>query len=347
MFGLTRTAFVLVLAGLAALAPLRASGEILEQVLLKVNGEIFTKTELEERQVAFLRQQNRQYTEEELGRELAQITPQIMATVVDEMVLVQRARELGYRLSDEQFRDIIDRLKQENQIETEEQFEAALAQEGLTMEDLRRTFERQALIARLQQVEIMRSVSITEVELEQYYDGHQEAFRTTPTVTLREILIEVPTDSRGLNVAADDAARAKAEDTRARIRGGEDFGRVAGEISDAPSRANGGLIGPIDRTELSPSVLERIDALRPGETSDVVRTPRGYHFLKLESATEATVQPFADVRDEVAELVSNERRQSEMRKYVEKLRGQAVIEWKNADLQKAYESFRTTLPPSS
>ncbi len=340
----TRASVAVVLIVLAGSAP---RAEILEQVLLKVNGEIFTKTELEERQLAYLRQQNQDYTDEELKSVLADITPRILTAVVDEMVVVQRARELGYRLSEEQFQDILDRIKRENQIETEEQFKAALAQEGLTLDDLRRGLERQALIARVQQVEIMRSVSITEVEMEQYYEGHQEAFMTTPTVTLREILIEVPSDSRGLNVAVDDEARAKADAARARIAGGEDFGGVAGDVSDAPSRANGGLIGPINRIELSPAILERIDSLKPGEISDVVRSPRGYQFLKLESVSEATAPPFASVRDRVAEVVSNERRESEMEKYVDKLREQAVIDWKNTELQKAYEAFLGTPTPSS
>ena len=340
-----RAALAVVLIVLVVGSALRA--EILEQVLLKVNGEIFTKTELEERQVAYLRQQDEEYTDEELKSVLAEITPRILASVVDEMVVVQRARELGYRLSEEQFQDVLDRIKGENQIETEEQFQAALAQEGLTLDDLRSGLERQALIARVQQVEIMRSVSITEVELEQYYEGHQEAFMTTPTITLREILIEVPSDSRGLNVAVDDEAQAKAAAAHARIAGGEDFGRVAGDVSDAPSRANGGLIGPIDRAELSPAILERIDSLKPGEISDVVRTPRGYQFLKLESASEAAAPPFGSVRDRVAEVVSNERRESEMEKYVGKLREQAVIEWKNAELQKAYEAFVVTFTSSS
>src|SRR5262245_51829960 len=92
------------LAGLVAMPSVRA--DVIEQILLKVNGEIFTKTDLEARQVAALRQKNIQAdpTDELLKKELNQITPQIMVDAVAEMLLIQRAKELGYKLTDEQFK---------------------------------------------------------------------------------------------------------------------------------------------------------------------------------------------------------------------------------------------------
>src|SRR5579862_2848464 len=83
-------------------------GEIIEQVLVKVNGEIFTKTDLETRQVTVLRQRNQQVdlknaNDQQLKKVLDDITPQILVDSVDEMLLEQRGKELGYTMSDEQF----------------------------------------------------------------------------------------------------------------------------------------------------------------------------------------------------------------------------------------------------
>ena len=121
-----------------ALVGLRA--EILEQILVKVNGEVLTKTELEQRQLRFLRDRtdiSPTGSEEELKRAIAEITPQILVDAVDEMLLVQRSRELGATMTEEQFRGILENLKKDNNLTTEEQFQAALKQEGMTMEDLR------------------------------------------------------------------------------------------------------------------------------------------------------------------------------------------------------------------
>src|SRR5262245_21524065 len=135
--------------------------EIIEQILVKVNGEIFTKTDLEQRQVATLRQKGQQFdlksdsANQQLRKALDEITPQIIVDALDEMLMVQRGKELGYKLGDEQFKGIVDSIKKENKIESEEQFQAALKSENMTMADLRKNLERSMLVQRVQQNEVM------------------------------------------------------------------------------------------------------------------------------------------------------------------------------------------------
>ncbi|HWP99771.1 MAG TPA: SurA N-terminal domain-containing protein, partial [Vicinamibacterales bacterium] len=166
----------------ATAGPAPAGGEILERILVKVNGEILTQTDLEQRQILALRQRNVQLREEDLASDgklqqlLAEITPDVLVETIDEMLLVQRGRELGYRLTDEQFQKILESIKKENRLENEEQFQAALRQEGMTLEDLRRSIERRMLIERVQQVEVLQKLSITEEEARAYYAAHQDQF---------------------------------------------------------------------------------------------------------------------------------------------------------------------------
>src|SRR5205809_3901855 len=99
----------LLVAALLAAAPF-VRAEIIEQVLVKVNGEILTKTDLETRQVSTLRQRGQTFdpkndpNDVQLRKALDEVTPQILVDAVDEMLVVQRGKELGYRLSDEQFK---------------------------------------------------------------------------------------------------------------------------------------------------------------------------------------------------------------------------------------------------
>lgn len=327
---------VLLISALASIGP----AEVLEQILVKVNGEILTKTELEQRQISVLRQRNPQALQDDAGlkQALQEITPRLLVDTVDEMLLVQRGRELGYKMSDEQFRGILDNIKKENKLETEEQFLAALKQEGMTVDDLRRSIERRMLIDRVQQIEVMQKVGITDEEAKNYYAAHPDEFRTQSTVTLREILVAVPVgDGKSVNVAQEEEALAKAEAARARITAGEDFGKVAADVSDAPSKANGGLIGPINRNELAPALLKLLEELKPGEVTKPLRPERGYQLIKLESVTSSDVQPFDQVRDLIADKVYDEKRRGELVKYLVRLRAQAIIEWKNDELRKMYE----------
>ena len=128
-------------------APMRA--EIIEQVLVKVNGDIITKGDFERMQVDFLRQrqdlQNVSADSPELKKAVAESTPQIILSAIDELLLVQRGRELGYVMSDDQFKSILDGIKKDNNIPDEATFQQALKQEGMTLADLRRQLEKNML----------------------------------------------------------------------------------------------------------------------------------------------------------------------------------------------------------
>lgn len=334
-----RPVFVIVAIALV-LAAVSLRADILEQILVKVNGEVLTKTELEQRQLRFLRDRtdiSQTASEAELKRAIAEITPQILVDAVDEMLLVQRGRELGARMTEEQFKGILDNLKKDNNLTTDEQFQAALKQEGMTMDELRKMFERQALITRVEQQEVMSKISVTEDEARQYFAAHPDDFKTQPGITLREILISVPEEKGGVNVGKDEEAKAKADALRARALKGEAFEKLAAENSDAGSKANSGLIGPISREELAPDFQKLIDPLKPGQITSIVRSRQGYQFFKLESRTESDQLTFDQARQQIGDRIGGEKRTAELEKYLAKLREQAIIEWKNDELKKAYE----------
>jgi parvulin-like peptidyl-prolyl isomerase len=193
------------------------------------------------------------------------------------------------------------------------------------------------IIEQVQRAEVGSKLTITEEEERQYYGRHPEEFTEPSTITLREILIEVPASSAGVNVGADDEFQKKAADVRARALKGEDFGKLAAELSNSPSKANGGLIGPFSHDDMSPQLQAMVDKMKPGDITAPIRTQRGYQIFKLESLKAAALQPFDSVRDLISERVAGSRTQTEMRKFLARLRTQAIIEWKNDELKKAYE----------
>jgi parvulin-like peptidyl-prolyl isomerase len=315
---------------------------IIERVLVKVNGQIITQTDLESRQINEIRSRGIQpQNNTELANLIREITPGVISAAVDELLLVQRGRDLGYQLSDEQFEEIVANLKAENQLETDEEFEQALSEsEGLTLADLRRVMEHQMLVNQIQQVEILSRVSITDVEAREYYDAHLQEFTQLGTATLREILIAAPEGADGVNVAAADEARVVAETTVARIRGGEDFSTLADELSDSSSKSTGGLIGPLLMTDYSQSIQDLIASLDVGEVADPVRAPLGYQVVMLEARKDDLLLPFDEVRDDISTNVFNDRRLEAYADYLESMRSEAIIEWKNEELRQLHEAFR-------
>jgi peptidyl-prolyl cis-trans isomerase SurA len=331
---------IAVVVGLLAAMVATTQAQILEQVLVKVNGEIITKTDLESRQIAALRQKNpnlRPDSDDALRKALAEVTPEVIVDAVDELLMVQRGKELGYTMSAEQFNGIVENIKKENKIETDEALQAALKQEGMTMADLRRQLERTMMVQRVQQTEILQKLQVTDTELRAYYDAHKDEFATVPQVTLREITINVPVTAQGINVAQDDAAKAKAEEVRVKIVAGEPFPRLAADYSDSGSKANGGLVGPLAKTDLSEDLQKAIANLKAGDVTPVLRTSRGYQIVKIEAMSDTTTKTFDEARGDIADKIANQKRQGEYEKFIVKLRGEAIIDWKNDEIKKAYE----------
>jgi len=329
-----------------------ARGQIIQRILVKVNGEILTQTDLEERQINELQKRNRDVSnpqdlrnDAKLRALLVEITPQILTDAIDELIKLQRARELGYKVAETQYKEAIDGIKKENKLD-DAQLAKALQQQGMTMEQLRQQIERAGLLSMLESQEIMSHVAMTEEEAHQYYAKHQSEFLSPPAITLREILVTAvaatPTGfgsgALSFSGSSDAAAQAKIQAALERLRKGDDFAAVAAEVSDAPSKARGGLMTPVGVDDLSPAIRDATEKLKPGDITNPIKTARGYQVFKVEARTAQSVLPFDQVHQVIMQKMFDQRRGGETKKYVERLRAQALIEWKDEDLKKLYES---------
>lgn len=321
---------------------------ILERIIVKVNGEILTQTQLETRQIQELRDQNKQIesrkelSNDDVAKALIEITPALLVDEVDALLLVQRARELNIKYSDEVFKSNIDNIKKQNpDIKTEADLTRALKEAGLTMETLRQNFETAYLKYMVEQREVARNITLTEEEARQYYKAHPEEFMKPATVTLREILVSVPVQGTGVtatfNAAIADAAKTKLDSVRARAAAGEDFLKLISEVSDSGTKANNGLVGPVVVDELNPTLATALEKMQPGDITEPMRSRGGFQIFKLESRSAAEPEPFDKIRNDIAQKIYMTRRDAEMEKYLTRLRTQALIEWKDENFRKMYE----------
>jgi len=309
-----------------------------ERVLVRVNGEIFTQSQLTNRQIETL--QDMQRGPEKLDASLAEITPRILVDAVDELLLVQRGREMGVTFSDEQFRTAVDNIKRDNKLD-DAGLKTGLAQAGLTMDLLRERLERQYLVNAVQSREIGPSLTITIEEMRQYYEKNKATFMTPLTVTLRELMVAVPTitvsGKETFSAADDAAAKEKIEGLRARAIAGTPFTTLVSEASDSTTKANGGLIGPLNMNDLNPTLKDALANMPAGGVTVAFRAPRGYQIFLLENRSTPTQRPFDAVRSEIEQTLREERIEPETEKLIGRLRSQAVIEWKDDGFKKIYE----------
>ena len=337
-----------------ATAPAPAPSKIIQRVLVKVNGEIFTQRDLQTRLIEALQDQNRDVrrTSELENPAIAplvlQLTPQVLLEAINDLIMIQRARELGFKMSDAQYKDALEGLKKTNKID-DAQLKTALAQQGMTMEQLRQKIEFTSLMQQLERDEIMSRTSTTEEEARQYYEKHPEEFVAPATITLREIVATTaagPVSSSGLAFGSagtsETAARAKIEAARERVLKGEDFAKVASDVSESASKANGGLMPPIVTEDLAEALKTATAGLKVGEVTEVIKTGRGFQIFKIEARGNKGVQPLEKVHQAIFQKLYDQKRDGERKKYVDRLRGTAIIEWKDESLKKLFDTYVTS-----
>lgn len=322
-------------------------GLIVQKVLVRVNGEIFTQSDLEFEQIQALRAMNRSVNPAELATNpglraaLAEVTPAILLNAVDQLLQLQHGREIGIKFTDEMFQRTLADLKKSNNIPDDATFQAVLKQEGMTLADLRMTIERGTIISSMEQRELGRNMTLTDEEMRQYYKAHPEEFRRPATVTLREIFVAVPTDAAGsVNVAAAEAARAKIDSARERAIKGEDFAKLVAEFSESGTKASGGVIGPLNLADLSETITKLIENMKEGDISEPQRTRTGYQLIKLEARSTSDLEPFEKSRERIQQKILESRLDVERAKLIDRLYSQAVIEWKDENYRKMYEGAR-------
>ena len=153
------------------------------------------------------------------------------------------------------------------------------------------------------QTAIFDSLTLTEDELQQYYDTNLSQYQTPGQVRASHILLRVDGD--------DEAATARAAELAAEARAGADFAELAREHSEDDTNAeNGGDLGLFGRGRMVPEFENAAFALAAGEVSDPVRSPFGYHVIKVTEKQEEVTQPFAEVRGAIENVLKRERSSS-------------------------------------
>ncbi len=151
---------------------------------------------------------------------------------------------------------------------------------------------------------VRQEVSVTPSEIQTYYDDHSEEFTQPEQVCASHILIKVKTDPLAKEGHTEAEARTIAEGLLAQLKKGADFTQLAKKSSeDEGSASNGGSLGCFGRGQMVPEFEQAAFAMKPGETSDLVKSSFGFHIIRVISHQPETVQPLAAVKDQIQRIL--------------------------------------------
>jgi parvulin-like peptidyl-prolyl isomerase len=299
-------------AALAAilLLPVPSRAEVLEEIAAKVNNSIITRTDFEERLVLYRQQMSQKYSGDELDKKLANSQESILHNMVIENLLVQRAEVLLDM--DKVRKNLVEDFKKNQKIESDEELDRLLKEQKMTRQALVETLVRLNIPQEIINYEVRRKISISDKEVQEYYDSHKPEFTKSERITLREIVItfEDPTKEE---------ARARAAAIRRELDAGGDFQALAERESQAASKERGGLVGPFTRGEMRPELETAAFMLPVGQIAGPIESSHSFHIVKLESREPEEVTPPEKARDGITDKLREAKLKEKVDAYLKKL----------------------------
>jgi peptidyl-prolyl cis-trans isomerase SurA len=248
--------------------------ELVDRIVAVVNKEVVTASELRERVDLAERELKRQGTP---APERALLERQVLERLILDKAQLQLAAETGLRVDEVQLDRAIERIAQSNNL-TLSAFRQALERDGVAIDKFREEVRRQIVMQRLREREVDERIDVSESEIDLFLEEQKASGTQRVEYNVAHILVRLPDQATPERISQ---ARARIDKAREEARAGTDFGRLAASYSDAGDALQGGQMGwrPADRLpELFASALQ---PLKPGEVSEVLRSPGGFHLLKL------------------------------------------------------------------
>jgi peptidyl-prolyl cis-trans isomerase SurA len=302
-----------VLSLLPLATPLRA--EVVDRVVAKVNGAILTLSEFQSRQIAALRDARVPPAQQEAF--LHQHSRDLLDAAIDELLISQAAEEEGKDVPEDYLKQVLESIKKDYNIQSDEEFERRVREEGLTLDDIKRDVRRSILTRRYIAEQVDRKTTIPDLDVRNAYEARKGTEFTAPlSERLAEILIS----------GKEPDAPARAAQIVARLRAGEDFAALAKTVSIAPSRSSGGDLGTVARKNMNAGLRGVVSKLEPGQVSDPIPTSGDYRILKVIAREPARERPFEEVAEQLRAELRDQRRGEAMQALTKHLREHADIE---------------------
>jgi peptidyl-prolyl cis-trans isomerase SurA len=253
---------------------LTTTGDLLDRVAAVVNEGIVLQSELDEQVILIterLRAQKLDLPPENVLRQ------QVLERLVLQEIQMQRADRANLKVPDEALNSAMQDVAQRNNIPLS-QLPEALAAQGIDYAAYRDAMRKELTLTLLRQRDVIQRISVTPREIDQYLEKQKNAPEQSGEYNVSHILIAVPQASSPEQL---ESADKRATDVARRAKEGEDFGKLAVAYSNSQTALDGGALGWRKGSELPTFLNDVIARLKPGEVSEPLRTPTGYHIVKL------------------------------------------------------------------
>jgi len=323
---LRATMFLGLALSLVTIGRAQEEAQVMDEVIARVNSDVVLKSAYTRELQNLIEEMKRGgLKDQELEKKLNEIKPTIIDGLIDQALLVQRAKELQIDVEPQVNAQLL-RVMKENNLQSLEEMEAKMREVGVDINEVRRNLRSSFLSDAVRGREVYGQIfrQLTEKEKREFYEKHKDAFAVPGEVTLSRILILAPKNPLQ---AAKSLERAKEIAVQARS-GAADFAALAQRVSEDDLGKKGGKIGTLKMPELAAEVRTAVATAPVGSVTDPIKLDNGYAIFRVDARKEPVTRAFEE--REVAEAVGQglvmERSQQQIEAYLQKLRDDAFIE---------------------
>ena len=288
---------------------LTANGSVVvDRVVAVVNNEVITLSDL-------------QREEKVKNVDAAKDERLLLEDMIDRKLQMAAAKGAGLDVTDEELSDAVADIMKRNSLDSK-RFEAALAKEGLTLEQYKTELREQMTLSRMFNKFVRSGVVVNEAEVRTFYERNVKNYSLPEEIRVRQIFFRVPEKAKPAEIAA---IREKAAAAAARAKKGENFESLVKELSEGETAKLGGDLGFMQRGQAIREIEEATRDLKPGGIAGPIQCAGGFHIIKLEEIR-TPVKPFDQVKDEITKMLYEQKVENAYRTWLQSLRSESNIE---------------------
>lgn len=308
--------FILCFAAALIIGAGLAVAEVIEEIYAVVNDEVITLNELRKAEAGQARYLQSQLKGEALDKAMAEMKAGLLNSLIDRKLISTVAKEKKYEV-DGDVEMILQEIKKQNNIASDDDLKRALAGEGLTIEEFRTQLKRERISQRFIQEEVGSKIKIDNSEIVDFYRKNIARFSVPQEITLNAVFLK-----------KENAAAAELQATREKISAAvtpENFDETAKQYSALYSEENKSRLGKFKKGEIQKDLENAALALQKNQISPWIETAEGWYLIQVVEITEPRMIDLKEVRDEIARTLQEKMMGEEMKKYMDLLRSQSHV----------------------
>jgi peptidyl-prolyl cis-trans isomerase SurA len=310
---------------------------VVEEIVARINNNIVTRADLRKahEQLRSDVSQDPNATQEQIKEH----ENDLLRDLIDQQLLLQKGEAMNIS-ADTDVVKRLDEIRKQMHAESMEDVEKAAQAQGVSFEEFKQNLKNSIITQRVIGEEVGGKITVTQQDIQQFYDEHRTQMERPEQVRLSEILISTQVappvkTSKGENALPDPPspevvakAQAKADAIYQKLQNGGNFGDLAKQNSDGPTASNGGDLEYFKRGTLSKDLEDKAFALQAGQYTEPVRTNQGFIILEVTEHQSAGIPPLKDVQEQIHQQIYMQKMQPALRDYLTKLREDAYIDIK-------------------